>query len=59
MVNVNEIDENYIIKHSHDLSSNSKIVKLVNDVSQATKVESVSSENSNICSKHNRITKHT
>lgn len=45
MVNVNEIDENYIIKHSHDLSSNSKIVKLVNDVSQATKVESVSSEN--------------
>ena len=45
MVNVNEIDENYIIKHSHDLSSNSKIVKLVSDVSQATKVESVSSEN--------------
>lgn len=44
MVNVNEIDENYIIKHSHDLSSNSKIIKLTNDISQATKVESVTSE---------------
>jgi len=44
MVNVSEIDENYIIKNSHDLSSESKLTKLINDVSQATKVETVTGE---------------
>ena len=37
MVNVSEIDENYIIKKSHDLSSESVVTKLISDISQATK----------------------
>ena len=44
MVNVSEIDENYIIKKSHDLSSESVVTKLISDISQATKVETVTGE---------------